>query len=91
MTPEFVADVAGRAHREGLSEETVRRLRGAFPGVSLTYCGDDDVQGVRPVLKLPGLNVYLVDRSEHCVRLTEDHDAATGLVLAEVSDDDEEA
>ena len=31
-----------------------------------------------------GLNVYLVDGRNHCLKLTETLEAATGLVLAEV-------
>ena len=84
MTRELVEVVAELAHKVGLSEETVQRLRSVFPGVHLTYCSDDDVVGVEPVLRLPRLNVYLVDRSEHCLRLSEDFTRATGLVLAEV-------
>jgi hypothetical protein len=84
MTRELVEIVAELAHRVGLSEETVQRLRSVFPGVHLTYCNDDDVYGVEPILRLPGLNVYLVDRSDHCLRLSEDFTRATGLVLAEV-------
>ena len=84
MTRELVEAVAELAQRVGLSEETVQLLRGVFPGVHLTYCSDDDVQGVEPVLRLPRLNVYLVDRSDHCLRLSEDFARATGLVLAEV-------
>ena len=80
--------MAELAERVGLSEENIRLLRGVFPGVHLTYCSDDDVQGVEPVLRLPRLNVYLVDRSDHCVRLSEDVDKATGLVLAEVIEGD---
>jgi hypothetical protein len=88
MTRELVGIVAELAQRVGLSEETVRRLRGTFPGVHLTYCSDDDVQGVEPVLRFPRMNVYLVDASDHCLRLSEDYDAATGLVLAEVVEDE---
>ncbi|MDR3632223.1 MAG: DUF6129 family protein [Isosphaeraceae bacterium] len=88
MTRELVEIVAELAHRVGLSEENVRYLRSVFPGVHLTYCADDDVQGVEPILRLPGLNVYLVDRSDHCLRLSADFSRATGLVLAEVIESD---
>ena len=40
--------------------------------------------GVEPILRLPGLNVYLVDWPDHCLRLSTDLARATGLVLAEV-------
>ncbi len=84
MTREQVEIVAELAQRVGLSEENLPYLRGVFPGIHLTYCFDDDVQGVEPVLRLPRMNVYLVDKSEHCLRLSEDFARASGLVLAEV-------
>lgn len=72
----------------GVSEETVRALRVSWPRVHFSFCSDDDICGVEPVKTAPGLNVYLVDGSAHCLMLTNDLDAATGLVLAEVVDDE---
>jgi len=85
MTLRQIAAIAGAAQKHGISEATMPRLRGLFDGVHLTWCNDDDVQGVDPVLQVPGLNVYLVDGRSHCLALTEDLQAATGLLLAEVS------
>jgi len=69
---------------QGLNEGTLHALRAAWPGIHFSYCMDADVCGVDPVMRMPGVNVYLVDGRAHCLTLTGDLDAATGLVLAEV-------
>jgi hypothetical protein len=87
MKLEQVQAVADVALRDGLSETTLGKLRANFKGVHFTYCMDDDVTGVEPFLRHPGMNVYLVDGRDHCLKLTETLEVATGLVLAEVLGD----
>lgn len=71
-----------------LDEAVVGQLREAFPGVHFTWCMDDDVSDrAKPVREAGGYNIYLVDAREHCMTLTSDAEAATGLVIAEVEDD----
>ena len=84
MTIDQVVVVAKTALREGLGETTRYKLRALFPDIHLTYCMDDDVLGVNPILRFLRMNVYLVDGRGHCLTLSESLDAATGLVLAEV-------
>ena len=71
----------------GVSEGTVQILRASWPGVHFSYCMDDDIGGVEPVRSAPGVNIYLVNGSGHCLALTSDFEVATGLVVAEVEDD----
>jgi len=75
-----IADaVAGRP----LDEALLADLRGRFPGLYLTLCGDDDVPARLPaVLERPGFKLYLVNGGEHCLTLTNDPDVAIGVVLA---------
>ncbi|HUY91858.1 MAG TPA: DUF6129 family protein [Pirellulales bacterium] len=89
MKPEQVATVARHALEAGINERTLADLRAQFQGVHLSYCNDDDVINAIPYLQSRGLNIYLVDGREHCLTLTQDLDAATGLLLAEVSEDAE--
>lgn len=70
-----------------ISEQVVERLRGSFPDIHFTYCMDDDVVGAKPVFEDPTFNLYLVDSSSHCLALTQDPEAASGLVLAEIEED----
>lgn len=84
MTIDQVVAVSKAALREGLGETTINKLRALFPDIHLTYCMDDDVLGVNPILRFLRMNVYLVDGRGHCLTLSESLDTATGLVLAEV-------
>jgi hypothetical protein len=49
---------------------------------------DDDVGVQASVASRSGFNIYLVDGREHCLKFTTDIGHATGLVLAEVIEDD---
>lgn len=81
--------IAAEALALGATEATVQRLREQWPALHFSYCMDDDVSSSAvPVRELPGMNLYLVDGREHCLCLTGNAEVATGLVLAEVDDDD---
>lgn len=87
ITPRQLADMARLAIAEGLTPATLTGLRRIYPGVYFTSCLDDDVIGAEPVLQRTGLNLYLVDSRQHCLRLTEDFQIATGVVLAAVTEE----
>ena len=72
-----------------LTEATVVSLRSAYPEIHFTYCMDDDIVTGKPVVEKDAFNLYLIDGREHCLCLTNDHDVATGLVVAEVIEDDD--
>jgi hypothetical protein len=58
-------------------------FRQRFPGLSLTRCAASDLNGESPFRTTPGFDLHLVDRSEHCWRLTTEPARATGIVLAQ--------
>lgn len=89
IEPDLVRTIAEKADSHGWDESAIMALRAAYPTVHLTHCLDDDILEGRPVLTCPGGNVYLVDGREHCLRLTDDYEAATGLVLAQCTEADE--
>ena len=62
-------------------------LRDCFPQVRFTYCNDDEVGRVKPVLARNGFNLYLVG-GEHCLSLTSSFANAKGVVVADVDDDE---
>lgn len=72
-----------------LDEAVVSGLRKAFPDYHFTYCLDDDIVTGKPVVEREAFNLYLIDGREHCLCLTNDHDAATGVVVAEVVEDED--
>jgi hypothetical protein len=89
ITQTFLDQIETIVTRAGLSSDSLAALREAFPDHHFTHCLDDDISaGIEPVREAEGFNLYLIDASEHCLRFTRELDSATGLVLAEVGDED---
>ena len=64
-------------------DEQARQLRTAFPGVHITVCSEDDVPPrLPPAAENAACCLYYVDANEHCLKLTTDADAATGVAVA---------
>jgi hypothetical protein len=85
----FMDQVVTVIDRAGLSPDSVAALRDAFPDLHFTLCLDDDIgAGIAPVREAEGFNLYLITNAEHCIRFTNDPESATGLVLAEVTDEE---
>ena len=84
-----LAEIVQCVEQQGMNSRILSQLRNAYPDLHFTYCMDADVIDVPPVEKGRSFNIYLVDTQEHCLRLTTDRQLATGVVLAEVSDEDE--
>ena len=57
-------------------------FRRDFPGLSLTRCDVSDLGVEQPFRQYQRFNLYLVDASDHCWRLTADPARATGVVVA---------
>ncbi len=59
------------------------QLRRLFDGLRVVVCSDDDVPAsMPPALGNARCNLYYLDAGEHCVKLTRDAQAASGLVVA---------
>ena len=66
-----------------LGDVLVTNLRKSFPGVHFSVCNDDDMPPrLQPVAGNTFCRLYYVDSASHCLRLTSDAEAATGLVVA---------
>ena len=87
LDPAAIDTIVARIEAAGLSEASVAALRGDYPGVHFTYAFDDDMNGMEPPRNCRGFNVYYVDSSDHCSKITLSLERASGLVLAEVIDD----
>ncbi len=58
-------------------------LRLQFPKVHFTVCSDDDMPpNLKPAFENPLVRLYYVDANEHCLKLTTDAEAASGIVVA---------
>ncbi len=82
ITPRQLSDIAHWAETHGVDYAALTHLRQVYPGLYFTHCLDDDINDAEPVLRGAGINLYLVDGRQHCLRLTEDFQVATGVVLA---------
>lgn len=87
ISPEQLQQIAASIQSQPLNEVGVASLRAQYPGIHFTYCMEDDIPNHRPVLEFPGFNLYLVDGREHCLCLTEKHENASGIVIAEIVED----
>ncbi len=74
--------------QNGDSPSLETELRGAFDDLHFTFCSDDDVISDKPVAEVAGYALYLVDSSQHCLCLTTDPEGASGLVVAEIEEED---
>ena len=84
ITAEQTQEIAAKIAALGVDETTVSALRQQYKPMHFTYCMDDDLPNNTPVVEHEGFNLYLIDGREHCLCLTNDFDAATGIVVAEV-------
>jgi hypothetical protein len=75
--------------QEEIGEELVSALRKHFPEIHFNWCFDDDIGATaKPYSEGKGFNLYLVNSDNHCSCLTNDPESSSGVVIAEVIDDD---
>ena len=84
ITTEQVNAIAAKIEALGVDETTVLALRQEFQPLHFTFCMDDDLPNNTPVSEHKDFNLYLIDGREHCLCLTSDYEAATGIVVAEI-------
>ena len=83
-----LAAVAARATELDSSAASLAQLRREWPGIHFTFCDDDDVPArLSPARDGENIRLYLVSNAEHCIAFTSQPEAATGIVLAVVSQD----
>lgn len=89
ITLETLENITSRVKELGPGEPSLQTLRAEFSDVHFTYCMDDDVFGPSPAVEVEGFNLYFIDGRDHCLAFTSSADIATGIVVAEVIEDDE--
>ncbi len=63
-------------------------LRRRFPGVPITVCSDDDIPArFGAVRENAAARFYYLDASEHCARLSNDAESASGIVVGLIGND----
>jgi hypothetical protein len=65
-------------------DASVAGLRSRFPALHFTECSEDDVSyRAKPVADVAGHRLFLVSGATgHCLALTNDPEAATGVLVA---------
>jgi hypothetical protein len=84
ITAEQLQEIAQKVETQGVGDDAVSALRHDYPGIHFTYCMDDDLPNNTPMMELETFNLYLIDGREHCLRMTNDYELATGVVVAEI-------
>jgi len=87
ITQEQLNSVGELLKNQPISEQVVEKLRSGFSDLRFTYCMDDDIVGAIPVLEDQQFNLYLVNSSSSCLSLTNDMEAASGVVIAEIEEE----
>ena len=77
--------------RPNIAEDALAgHLRSTFPGVHFSVCSDNDIPvRLNSVAGNDFCRLYYVASSDHCLSLTTDAEAATGLVVALCDGDDD--
>lgn len=88
VTEQIVTDVASHLKGMPLDGTITQKLREEFEDLHFTYCMDDDVHGPKPVFESDEFNLYLITSQEHCLAVTSQYTSATGIVIAEVEEDE---
>lgn len=84
IAPETLETVAARVSSGEVNEQSLSLLREAFPDIHFTWCMDDDIGMEKSAAEYEGFNLYLVDGSVHCLKLTTSPEVANGIVIAEI-------
>ncbi|QIK38560.1 hypothetical protein GWK36_11855 [Caldichromatium japonicum] len=64
-------------------EALAQALRAAFPGRHISVCGENDIPPrLKPAAENADALIYFVASGEHCLSLTNDPAAASGIVVA---------
>jgi hypothetical protein len=85
ITPELITKVGAAVEQN----PAVSYLRPLFPEIHFSECSADDVNArFNPVLETAQYELYLISgASGHCLEVTADYNAATGIIVAAKSDD----
>lgn len=87
MDTQVLSRVLSDADALDLNGEGVSELRRRYPELRFTVCRDDDLDDRAPFETRSGYTVHLLSSDGHCLSMTNNLDAAVGLVLALIDPD----
>ncbi len=91
VTPDYLDAVLAYVAASPLRtyEALVQALRETYPGRHISVCSEDDVSPrLSPAAENKVCQIYYVATGDHCLSLTNDVAAATGIVVALCDRDD---
>lgn len=90
LSPTFIAQLCTALGNGNAARPDVEAgLREAFPGVLFSVCSDNDIPSrIKPIARGEGFALYGIHTSDHCAALTSQLEAAAGIAIALVEDDD---
>lgn len=82
VTRDDLAEISRLLAGEGGEPASLADVKARFPGLVLTRVDASDVE--EEPFEVAGLyDLHLMDSADHCVKITDDPEQATGLILAE--------
>ena len=81
LSAEQLAEIEALLEAPDANAKALGAIRERFPKLSITQCSASEVDAESPFRTYERFDLYLVDGSNHCWRLTENLDVATGLVV----------
>ena len=81
VTPAQLAQIDEVLEQGGADGATLAALRGIGGGLTATRCDASDLSDETPFKSYARCALYLLDGRDHCMKITTDPDAATGLVV----------
>lgn len=82
LAPEQLRGVESLLQTTPAGANPLPQIRAGFPGLLVTRCDAEDMRGESPYRRSGGYDLFLVDTSNHCWRVIDDPQAASGLVIA---------
>ena len=82
INPDTAEQIQAMLTASATPSERITTLRSSISGLSITRCDESDMDAEMPWFEASDLNVYLIDTSDHCVRITTAPLKATGLIIA---------
>ncbi len=82
LSSDDIKDIDALLGAPDAGPETFAKIRARFPGLPVTRADASDVDSETPFRQYHRFDLFLVDGSGHCLRITALPERASGLVLA---------
>jgi hypothetical protein len=82
LSPEQLSGVENLLQTREAGANPLPQIRAGFPGLLVTRCDAEDMRGEAPYRRSGAYDLFLVDTSNHCWRIIDDPQAASGVVIA---------